>query len=157
MHFKSISVPITLVMLTAGLAAAQTPLPDSVKRVALGQAVRSHDPGKGDACSIPEALAIPAVFKSGVTEISYVLEVEPGLVRQVKASVLGDLGSTETKGTNCNAYVLCGANLCQTQFGASIARSDGQPLKKGSFTLSIEVVSIAGRASPPIELSFEVK
>jgi len=102
-------------------------------------------------------LATPARFKTGVKEISYVVEVEPNEVREVSASIVGNVGSRQLTGMNCNAYTICSGALCQTQFGSSLSRSDGEPLKAGSYTLEIVVVSAASVRSPALKLSFEIK
>ncbi len=99
----------------------------------------------------------PIVFKAGATEISYVVNVVPGSIREVRASIVGDVGSTHTKGTNCNAYTICGGDLCKSQLGSSLSRADGEPLRAGSFTLVLEVVSTAGLASPPLKIAFQIK
>ena len=129
-----------LVLLLAGdFHAADVPLPPGVKRVAIGQAIRTKDPSRGDTCTIANPLPSPAEFTPGVTEIAYIVEIDPGGARQVRVSVVGDLGTAETKGTNCNAYSICGGSICQTQFGSTLARTDGKALKPGSYTLSLEV------------------
>jgi len=132
--------PVAAVMMLYSLvSAAEEPLLPGVKRVALGQAVSTKDPSKGDVCTIPDPLPSPVEFKAGVTEIAFIIEVDPKTAREVDASILGDLGSEETRGVNCNAYSICGGSVCQTQFGRSLSRQDGKPLKAGSYSLSIEV------------------
>jgi len=146
-----------LILPWAGTGLGQAALPPGVKRVVLGDAVRAKDQARGETCTIPSPLASPARFKAGVREVSYLLEVDADLVREVKASIIGDVGSSETKGLNCNAYAFSGGAIRKTQFGGSLSRSDGQTLKSGSFTLSIEVVSTAGRAAPPLKVPFEIR
>lgn len=136
--------PTSIAMMIAilsqsGTAVAQASLPLGVKRILLGQAVTTKDPAKGMTCTIPKPLSDPVRFEAGVTEIAYVVEVDPGAARQVKTSIIGDVGTTATKGSNCNAYSICAGSICQTQFGSSLSRSDGRPLKPGSYTLSVDL------------------
>lgn len=139
-----------ILLLAGDLHAADVALPPGVTRVAMGQAVRAKDPSHGDTCTIPIPLPSPAEFTPGVTEIAYIVEIDAGGARQVRVSVVGDLGTTETKGTNCNAYSICGGRICQTRFGSTLARTDGKALKPGSYSLSIEVDG--KRASVPFTI-----
>lgn len=157
MGSRRITTAVLLLGVAGSFAGAQVSLPSGVKRVAVGEAFRSHDPTTGDSCSIPSPISPPIVFKAGATEISYVVNVVPGSIREVKASIIGDLGSTHTKGTNCNAYTICGGDICRSQFGSSISRVDGEPLRAGSFTLVLEVVSTASIASPPLKIDFQIE
>lgn len=157
MGSRRITTVFVLLGLGSSLAIAQVPLPAGVERVVLGEAERSHDPATGDSCSIPNPMPPPIVFKDGTTEISYVVNVVPGSIREVRASIEGDVGSTSTKATNCNAYTLCGGALCKSQFGQSISRADGEPLRVGSFTLVLEMVSSQSVASPPLKIDFQIK
>jgi len=114
-------------------------LPAGIKKVAFGHAEDTKTPTGGASCAIPKPLSDPIEFDAGTIAISFTIEVDPQIVRGLNASVEGDLGSSNVRSENCNAYAICSGRICQTQYGSTVTRSDGKALRTGQYKLSIEV------------------
>jgi hypothetical protein len=140
-------------LILLGLAAssqnAPISLPSGVKSVSFGQAQRYGGVGK-KLCAIVQPLPSPAVFESGVTEISYTVELEPRIVKSASARVVAPAGQ-ELRADGCNGYTPIKGGFSQTQLGSSISRVDKAPLRPGRYTLRI---SVDGQAA---EVPFTIK
>ncbi len=136
---------------TALQIAATTNLPQGIKRIAFGQVQRTGTPTTGLQCTIPSVLPEPPTFAAGVTEVSYIIEVDPMLVPALKASIVGSFGSSEIRGLGCDRVGVCAGQLCQSQYGMSYSRTDGAPIASGSFVLEVQV------GSDTIKVPFAVK
>lgn len=116
---------------------ARITLPSGVKSVSFGQAQRYTGAGK-EMCAIVKPLPSPAVFASGVTEISYAVELEPQVVTSASARVIAPAGQ-ELRATGCNAFTPVKGGFSQTQLGSTLSRVDKAPLRPGQYTLRVTV------------------
>jgi hypothetical protein len=116
---------------------APVSLPSGVKSVSFGQAQRYTGAGK-EMCAIVKPLPSPAVFASGVTEISYAVELEPQVVTSASARVIAPAGQ-ELRAAGCNAFTPVKGGFSQTQLGSTLSRVDKAPLRSGQYTLRVTV------------------
>ncbi|HXO19473.1 MAG TPA: hypothetical protein VOA87_06055 [Thermoanaerobaculia bacterium] len=123
---------------TAQPAPPAAALPAGIQRVLFGAAVQRHAGTGITHCGIPSPLPAPPAFPAGTLSISYVIEVDPTAVKGLEARVVGDLGSADLQTRRCDEVTICGGSVCQTQFGATLSRTDGQPLAPGSYQLEIK-------------------
>ncbi len=131
--------------LTAKLEAA------GVKHVVFGTAQRVEDGSGGQICKIPEPLPQPPTFNAGVTEISYIVELDPNTNRELEIVVTGPFRHAAIRGTNCNAYSVIGGAPRQTQLGSTLSRQDGRAFKSGSYILEIKY------KSETVKIPFSIK
>jgi hypothetical protein len=131
---------LTLVLLLAPacIAGAQpkVTLPKGVVRVSFGTAHRYFGPGK-EMCVVVYP-SPTAVFKRGITELTYAVELEPKAVKQASAHVVGD-APQPLRSVPCNVFTPVPGGFSQTQIGSTIFRIDKGPLAPGQYTLRITV------------------
>lgn len=116
---------------------APVTLPAGVKAVWLGQAQRYKGAGK-EMCTIVTPLPRPFAFESGVTEITYAVELEPQTVKSAAARVIAPAGQ-ELRSMTCNMFTPIKGGFSQTQLGSTLSRVDTAPLVPGRYTLRITV------------------
>jgi hypothetical protein len=112
-------------------------LPAGVKSVSFGQAQRYSAAGK-EMCAIVRPLPSPVAFERGVTEISYVVELEPVVVKSASARVVAPAGQ-ELSAAGCNVFMPIKGGFSQTQLGNTLSRVDKKPLVSGQYTLRVTV------------------
>ena len=134
-----ILVAAMLCTLSSVAHAQSTPatLPAGVKAVWLGQAQRYKGAGK-EMCTIVKPLPRPFAFESGVTELSYAVELEPQTVTSAAARVIAPVGQ-ELRSVACNMFTPIKGGFSQTQLGSTLSRADRAPLVSGRYTLRITV------------------
>ncbi|HET9467418.1 MAG TPA: DUF2721 domain-containing protein [Vicinamibacterales bacterium] len=116
---------------------APATLPAGVKAVWLGQAQRYKGAGK-EMCTIVKPLPRPFAFESGVTEMTYAVELEPKTVKSAAARVIAPAGQ-ELRSATCNMFTPITGGFSQTQLGSTLSRADKAPLVSGRYTLRITV------------------
>lgn len=126
-------------------------LPRGVKRIALGQADRTKSATGGLHCTISQPLPEPLAFTTGVTEVTYIIEVDPETVPALQATIVGDFGWKEIRGLGCDRAAVCAGRLCQPQYGTTYSRADGAAIKSGTFVLEVQV------GSDTLKIPFTVK
>ena len=112
-------------------------LPIGVKAVWFGQAQRYKGAGK-EMCTIVKPLSRPFAFESGVTELSYAVELEPQTVTSATARVIAPAGQ-ELRSVACNMFTPIKGGFSQTQLGSTLSRADKAALVSGRYTLRITV------------------
>jgi hypothetical protein len=117
-------------------AQSSVTLPAGVTGVALGKAQRYQDASGKEMCAIVERLSDPPVFKRGVTEISYGVQLQPGGVKSASALAIAPPGQ-ELSGLPCNIFAPVKGGFSQTQLGHTVSRVDKAPLLPGVYTLRI--------------------
>lgn len=111
--------------------------PAGVKAVWLGQAQRYKGAGK-EMCTIVRPLPRPFAFESGVTEVTYAVELEPQTVKSAAARVIAPAGQ-ELRSEPCNMFIPIKGGFSQTQLGSTLSRADKAPLVSGRYILRITV------------------
>jgi hypothetical protein len=101
-------------------------------------------------CAIVRPLASPPVFESGVTEISYAVELEPRVVKSASARVVAPAGQ-ELRAAGCNIFTPIKGGFSQTQVGSTLSRAGNAPLLPGRYTLR---VTVDGHTT---EIPFEIR
>lgn len=138
---KRITLLVAATMFSLSAAAhsqsAPATLPAGVKAVWLGQAQRYKGAGK-EMCTIAKPLPRPYAFESGVTEMSYAVELEPQTVTSAAARVIAPAGQ-ELRSMACNMFTPIKGGFSQTQLGSTLSRADKAPLVSGRYTLRITV------------------
>jgi hypothetical protein len=139
-HGRSIGMWALVMIALCGAAPLQkapVSLPVGVKGVSFGEAQRYQGAGK-EMCAIVRPLASPAVFETGVKEISYAVELEPRVVKSASARVVAPAGQ-ELRAAGCNVFTPIRGGFSQTQVGSTLSRTDSAPLVPGRYTLHIAV------------------
>jgi hypothetical protein len=131
-------VALALLFAPAWAADAQprVTLPTGVVRVSFGTAHRYFGPGK-EMCVVVYP-SPTAVFKRGITELTYAVELEPKTVKHASAQVVGD-APQPLRSVPCNVFTPVPGGFSQTQIGSTISRVDKGPLAPGQYMLRITV------------------
>jgi hypothetical protein len=115
------------------------PVLPGVRRVSFGVAERTKNAAGTEICWIAQPLPDPPVFDGVVSEITYVVELEPRTVKSAATRVVAPPGQGALEGAVCNGFTIIRGGFSQTQLGNTISRVDQQPLMPGSYTLQITV------------------
>jgi hypothetical protein len=107
--------------------------------VSFGTAQRYKDAAGKEMCAIAQALPDPPVFERGVTEISYGVGLQPGVVKSASTQVIAPAEQGYLQRTPCNGFTLVKGGFSQTLLGSTIARLDKKPMQPGAYILRITV------------------
>ena len=114
-------------------------LPAGVRRVSFGIALRAKNSSGGETCRIAEPLPDPPTFTGSPKEITYAVELDPAVVREVSTLLVAPDGQGDFDGVNCNTFGVVKGQFGQTQLGNTISRLDRGPMKPGLYRLRVTV------------------
>jgi hypothetical protein len=136
---RSVLRYIVALLVVGGPLLAQSALPPGVVRVLFGAARRTTDTAGTETCRVVDPLPNPAAFPRGATEITYAVELKPGVVKKAAAQMIPPTGQGALTAVPCNVFTLVPRGFSQTQIGNTVSRADGKPLAAGSYKVRIIV------------------